>query len=540
MYERIVSYATPEATASRHPVTSVMGGAEGAGGSARLSHRESSLEYVGTLAILRSSGRPQEIGEAHGRLLGAAIQPPTAAATDNIALAVASSGFLASSTHSVRLRWRYRLLDDGVPGHQLAEIASLLAGARRSTGSAPDYEAFVRAQAVFDVGKAAPWSSGSEFRAMARSLSFASKLRGPSGDRLIIGRSFALPGSSDGGDQAAARVLVSFVRPDSVIAYASVGWPGLVGVVSGLNAEGIAIMVHPARTADVTVTRDAQPIALLARDVLENARTLGDAISILEHNKPLGAAAIVIVDGNARACAVVERSPDRFSVTRDPRPCLAGDVLVTQAFADDAENDRAGRVRPSRVRLKRVSKLLGKRLESPEDFAAILRDRRDPDGAPLPLGHRGAIYDPSAVHAALFDVSGMVLWVADEADAQGTFRSFDLRHELRREGNRPATPADLRAADSRDRADSLRVRTARTHLRAARRKWRAGSLRRASEEVERALASAPELPEALYLAGELASARGERERARQYQERYMNGKPDDLGAAQEIRAVLGN
>ncbi|MCG8420158.1 MAG: hypothetical protein MJE77_19685, partial [Proteobacteria bacterium] len=77
---------------------------------------------------------------------------------------------------------------------------------------------------------AAPWSSGAAFRAVTRSLSFVSELRGPGGDRRFMGRSFALPGAGDEGDSAAAAITVLFVHADSVIPFASIGWPGLVGV----------------------------------------------------------------------------------------------------------------------------------------------------------------------------------------------------------------------------------------------------------------------------------------------------------------------
>src|SRR5690606_11278933 len=107
-------------------------------------------------------------------------------------------------------------------------------------------------------------------------------LRDPSGDRLLVGRSLALPGAVDGGDAAAAHPVVSFVRSPGVIAHASVGWPGLVGVVTGINAEGVAVLVHPARTADAQRVTAAQPAQLLAREILENARSLEDALGVLE------------------------------------------------------------------------------------------------------------------------------------------------------------------------------------------------------------------------------------------------------------------
>jgi hypothetical protein len=499
----------------------------------------SSLSHAGSITVLRLAGGPAQLGVAHGRLLGDQVAEASAPLVPTITEAVSRDGFLGGLAFDMRLRWRYRFLDDAIPGHQLVELAGVLDGARRTTGSAPDYEPFVRQQAALDVGVAASWSSSAGFRTVARSLSFVTTLRGASGDHLLIGRSFALPGAADGGDAAAQRVTLSLVKADDVLPFASVGWPGLVGVVSGINAKGIAVMVHPVRTRDVVLTRQAQPVSLLARDVLENADTLDEAISIVQHASPLGAAAFLIVDGTARTWAVVERSPTQFAVHRSPAPAVVGDVLAGEVFAEDPENDRARRIQPVSMRQRRVARLLQTRAEAPADVVAMLRDHRDLSGAPLPPGHRGAVHDMGAVHTALFDASAMVLWVADGPGAGARFRAFDLRYELSGEGARPAPPADLPADSELDPSVAQQVRRARGALREARQAQRRGQPDRAGELVQRALAHAPRLPEALKLAGDLARASNQREAATQYYERFLDGVPDDLGAEAEVRAILG-
>ncbi|MEM9489080.1 MAG: C45 family autoproteolytic acyltransferase/hydrolase [Myxococcota bacterium] len=544
VYERVVSYVEPELSDSDGELELLAmqdgAGEQDRGDAVRLAAHGASLGVTGTSAVLRAAGSPQQLGAAHGRLLGGALGPPTEALQVTVTHAVPRGGWLGRLSHGLRLRCHLRRLDDVMPCHQLVEMAAAVRGTTAAEGTGPEYETFVRSQAALDVGEPAPWSSGATLRAVTRSLSFVSELRGTSGDRLLVGRTFALPGAGDGGDAAAEHQLVSFVRADTVIPFASVGWPGLTGVVSGINAEGIAIMVHPVRTAGVSLSRQAQPIALLARDVLENARSLDDAIAILEHGAPLGAAAYLVVDGEARRWAVVERSPTEVAVMRDARPAVVGDVLTAENFEQDPDNDRARRVRPATMRRQRAARLLGGRLDDPAAFAAVLRDRRDPDGAPLPPGHRGAVYDAAAVHTALFDASAMVLWVADHADPEARFRAFDLRYELRGEGNRPAPPGDIAAAAQLDEGLATRLRRARRLLRLARAERDRHQLSRAREWVQRALAHAPTLPEAQHLAGELAALAGQRARAMEHYRRYLELGPDDLGAAEEVRAVLGN
>lgn len=540
IYERVVSYTQPGAGTTDHPLVMIEDPTTDTG--TRLGFGESSLAHVGTMAVVRMSGQPRFLGAAAGRLLGSGVAKAMSPLHENIAETVPHRGIFGGLAYDVRLRWRYRFLDDGIPGHQLVELASVLWGMQRTTGWAPGYEAFVREQAALDVGMATPWSSNAAFRTMTRALSFTTTLRGPSGDRLLVGRSFAIPGAADAGDAAADHLTISFIKADAVIPFATINWPGLVGVVSGINAEGVAIMVHPVRTRDVMVTRKAQPVTLLARDVLENAHNLDEAINILKHGTPLGAAAFLVVDGTARQWAVVERSPTRFAVDKNGALPIVSDVLEAEVFAEDPENDRAKRIQPATMRKRRVARLLRNRPVEPGQVVAILRDQRDPAGTPLPAGHRGAIYDVSAVHTAIFDASGMVLWVADGPNAGARFRAFDLRYELRGEGARPAPPADLPADPDMDPSVLSQVRLARRALREARRAQGQGNGRRARELVQRALVFAPDLPEALKLAGDLARQSPDREAhdaATRYYERFLEVIPDDLAAEAEVRAVLG-
>jgi hypothetical protein len=431
------------------------------------------------------------------------------------------------------------MVDDGIPGHQLMEVAGLARGAAAAGIAAPTYEELVRAQAVLDIGQPARDTPGQERGAVSRSLSFVTPLRTEGGEHVLVARSFALPGTADGGRAMAATPTLAVVAPDGVIPFAHVTWPGMIGVVTGVNAEGLAVLVHPARAADVRAQRVGQPVALLARDVLENAHNLNEAIAVLEHAEPLGAAAFLLVDGRARRWAVVERSPTRASVLRDPAPLVVTEQLSGRAFVEDPEIDRARRSTSTVSRAARTRELL--RSHPPVDalaVAALLRDRSQSNGAVLPLGHEGTLLDLGAVHTALIDPAQMVIWVA-EGPATARFRAFDLRHLLRGEGTRAAPPPDLPADSSLDSAQVDGVLEAQHLLISARHALTRGAVVQASEAIARALVRAPDLPAALRLAGDCARARGDHEGAAQFYRRYMTA-PDNPGIAEQIKAYLSN
>src|SRR4029077_16613907 len=135
----------------------------------------------------------------------------------------------------------------------------------------------LRDQALLDVGAPSPRTDQAEQHAIAHGLILiGAQAQTPA--RVWIGRALALPGLDDGGD--AAIPVVTIARPDGRIAWAGVGWPGELGAGPGITAEGLAVRVDPPRAVDVRVTRAARPIELIARTVLEQARTLDDAIKL--------------------------------------------------------------------------------------------------------------------------------------------------------------------------------------------------------------------------------------------------------------------
>jgi hypothetical protein len=498
-----------------------------------LAFTESSLAWNGSIAVLRISGDAHAMGAAHGRLLAPHLTSVVGAAAPSIDGTVGKSGWFGGWTHDMRLDWRWRFVDDGLVDADRRMVAGLTRGAAAS-GIELGYEELVRGQVVVDIGVPSPRSAEAEHHSVARSLTVIAKQQiAPA--RVWIGRMFALPGLDDGGDSAIP--LLTIAHPEGRVAWAGVGWPGQLGVFTGVNAQQIAIMVDPARTADVRPTRTARPIGHLARTVLEQAKTLDEAIKIIETTPTLGTAVIVLADGSSGNWVIVERTPSKAIVERHPKSPAIGDVLTTNALSSDPQNDRAKRMLPTMSRVERAAKLLKNPLSDVGALAALLRDQRGADESTKPVGHRGVIDDGQAVHTVILDPASLELWVADPR-ANGRMRAFDLRHELRKEGDRPAPPADI-AADAN--ADPDRVPTlalARAELRAARGALRDGDRERAAEACARARARAPQLPEAIELDGKIAQLRGDLERARASYQQWIDASADDPKAEERARALL--
>jgi hypothetical protein len=536
IYGRSVTYDVPEGNVVSAPIVVA---APTGGATPELRFGDASLSRVGELSVLRISGEAHDLGAATGRLLGGAVTRTSEPLRQAIIDACEATGLVASLTDGMRLDWRTRFLDDGMPDRDRRWVAGLVRGANAS-GARIDYPTLLRAQAAIDVGAASKLTDEGELRTVARSLSFVVPQPGPSPERLWVGHTLSLPGLDDGGQAIAAEKLITFARPTGRLAWAGVGWASLAGVVTGVNSAGLVVAVHPARTRDVRITRTARPIAMVAREVLETASDLDAAITVIKDSVTLGAARFVVVDGKHGRWAVVERGPGKVSVIRDPKEPAVGDLLSGNSFADDPENDRARRLTPSASRIARLQRALQAPPADLAAAAALLRDGRTPDDIVRPLGHRGVPLDPGAVHTVLIDPVAMILWVAD-GPATSTMRGFDLAQELgvATPGTPPSLIADIAADASADPQASTRLLRARAALRIARRRLASGALAPAMEHALDGLSWAPALPEALATAARIARKRGDDAQAKALFGSWLDGGPDLPQLAEDVRGYAG-
>lgn len=109
--------------------------------------------------------------------------------------------------------------------------------------------------------------------------------------------------------------VVQVYRPAGRNAFMAVGWPGMAGVLSGMNEHGLTL-------ANMEVTRGirlpaAMPYVLLYRTVLERCRTTEEAIGLLRRTPRQSANNLMIMDASGDR-AVVEITPEAVHVRRAP------------------------------------------------------------------------------------------------------------------------------------------------------------------------------------------------------------------------------
>jgi hypothetical protein len=94
--------------------------------------------------------------------------------------------------------------------------------------------------------------------------------------------------------------------------FANAGWPGAVGVVTGLSARGFALVLN-AVTSPEGIRRTGYPVLLYLRRVLEDAQDFDEALTLLSEQTLTAPALITLVGTHNEQRVVIERTPRRYA-----------------------------------------------------------------------------------------------------------------------------------------------------------------------------------------------------------------------------------
>lgn len=247
---------------------------------------------------------------------------------------------------------------------------------------------------------------------------------------LITGRNF---------DWEAAEVfsrdrVVILREPDGAIPSISLAWAGMVGVVSGMNRAGISITVNgaPSRLPGNTAT----PVALVARDVLDHAHDLREALERLRAARVFVSTLCLLGSRADGKFVVVEKTPDSTEVREaEEDSILCANHFQTTGLKDDDRNREYIGESTSASRAQRMAELMQEAhgtLNAPR-AVEILRDRNLPGGAFAGNGHRATLNAFIATHATVMDLTEGIFWAASPPNQLGRFVAFDVHdfdHEL--------------------------------------------------------------------------------------------------------------
>ncbi|MEM6785140.1 MAG: C45 family peptidase [Bacteroidota bacterium] len=167
-------------------------------------------------------------------------------------------------------------------------------------------------------------------------------------------------------------MVTEFVGTDGVVRFRSLGWPGFVGVLSGVAPGRFAITLNAVLSDEPA--QFAPSIALLIREVLETAPTYAAAVDRLAA-EPIASDCLLLVTGcEPGEMVVVERTPTK-SARRGPSD---GVLAVTNGYRlidADTTDVRSELLATSCGRYDRAVELVGKTPSATaESCFAVLTD----------------------------------------------------------------------------------------------------------------------------------------------------------------------
>ncbi len=259
--------------------------------------------------------------------------------------------------------------------------------------------------------------------ALVGCTSFAAWGNATEDGKLIVGRNFDFYA----GDDFARNKVVAFVKPDSGYAFASVTWPGMVGVVSGMNSEGLTVTINAGKSSFPLTAKT--PISLLTREVLQYAADIDQAIEIAKRRKVFVSESIMVASAAENRAILIEVSPKKFGVYEPSENgrLVCSNHFQSQAYGEDKKNTKHIEESHSFYRFERMNELLDAQPKiNVQDAVDILRNTQGTKNTEIGKGNEKALNQLLAHHGVIFKPAERKMWVSANPYQLGAFVAYDL------------------------------------------------------------------------------------------------------------------
>lgn len=405
-------------------------------GGVRRAHRAWSV--VQGVRIVYLAGTPEEIGAEHTALLYDRMAEDEQVLWDGFAQLVPLSPARTLMFDIGRVQHRHMV--ENFPDARRREIGA------EANAFAPDpyrhllptYQRMVTLHALYDIALGFEHSP-----LLGACTAFGLKGEQTANGHPLFARAFDF----EAADVFDRDKVVFIVHEDGLLRFASIAWPGFIGVVTGMNEAGVAVAVHGGRARETSTTGTPVPFSL--RNVLSRAKSTDEAVALLKSEEVMVSHIVFVGDAKGNF-TVVERAP---GVPAFVRPAQTITNHFEGPLASDPKNEDIRRNTTTLERRTRIDDLVA-RVEpstaTPATMLAMLRDH-DCAGGACPVGDRRSIDAFIATHGMIADLEARELWVSEGPHLSGKFAKIELGSDPER-GPRPdlvELPADPALADGR-------------------------------------------------------------------------------------------
>lgn len=310
--------------------------------------------------------------------------------------------------------WFNRNLDDNVATEYKEEIFGVSqAASKKYNYIGSNYQRILNYHAAHDIGHAL------QNMALVGCTSFGTW--GSDDSSMIIGRNFDFYV----GDKFAEDKIVAFFSPSKGHKYMTVTWGGFVGAVSGMNDKGLSVTINAAKTN--IPSGSATPVSLVAREILQYARNIKEALEITRKRKMFVSESFLVGSAEDNKAIVIEKTPDDLDVY-DPNKnyIVCANHFQSSGLRQSKPNVQQISESASAYRYQRVMQLIDTNTNTMQKTVALLRDRNGLNNANIGMGNEKAINQLMAHHSIIFQPKKRLVWVSSSPWQLGKFVAYDL------------------------------------------------------------------------------------------------------------------
>ncbi len=357
-------------------------------------------------------GNGYERGLAHGKLTKELIEFQEQVFVDKINQLIPSPSYIRLLRNIIA--WFNRDIETYIPQEYKDEIYGISKSCNsRFNYIGPAYRRILNYHGAHDIGHAL------QNLALVGCTSFAVNQNDSNND-LVLGRNFDFYVSDD----FAKNVIVAHINPSTGYSFTYITWASFIGVASGINEKGLTVTINAAKS--VYPTESAMPISLLAREILQYASNIDEAIAIAHKRKLFVSESIHIGSAKDNTSAIIEKTPDTLDVFKNNKTYLVcTNHFQGQLLGNTKLNKEDMAESPSVYRQKRCEELIKNRPKpSIIQIAEILRDRKGINNKIIGNGNEKAMNQLISHHSIIFNPAKQLLWISTHPYQLGEYLAY--------------------------------------------------------------------------------------------------------------------
>jgi tetratricopeptide (TPR) repeat protein len=361
------------------------------------------------------SGNDFELGVINGKLTKELAHYQEEAFVEQLKELVPSNFYINFLKYFIA--WFNRDIDKYIPVEYQKEIYGVsLSASNKFEFIAPNYQRILNYHAAHDIGHTISNMN------LVACTAFGVKNHRSEDSTLLVGRNMDFYV----GDKFAENKIVAFCKPENGYPFTCITWGGFIGVISGMNNQGLTITLNSAKSGLPSSAKT--PVSILARMILQYASTIDEALQIANQHETFVAESFFISSAKENDFAIIEKSTDTTALYHQ----TTDELILTNHFQSEALKNRPLTIENKKTsetvyRWQRAETLLNaKEVHTVDSFVEILRNQKGENGKDIGLGNEMAINQLIAHHSVVFKPKQLQMWISVGPYQLGKYIAYDL------------------------------------------------------------------------------------------------------------------